>query len=84
MEANSSAMSVFIDSYNPKNLIKEPTCYKNPNKSSCIDLMLTNKLRNFKHSCVIEKSLSDFHRMSVTVMNATFEKLQPEVVNYRD
>ena len=28
--------------------------------------------------------MSDFHRMTATVMKATFEKLQPRVVNYRD
>ena len=84
LEANSITMSVFSDTYNLKNLIKEPTCYKNPNKPSCIDLMLTNKPRSFKHSCVIETGLSDFHRMTITVMKATFEKLQPRVVNYRD
>ena len=46
--------------------------------------MLTNKPRIFKHSCVIETGLPDFDRMTVTVMKATFEKLQPRVVNYRD
>ena len=46
--------------------------------------MLTNKPRSFKHSCAIETDLSDFHRMTVTVMKATFEKLQPRVVTYRD
>ena len=84
VEANNSAMSIFCDTYNLKNLIKEPTCYKSPNKPSCFYLTLTNKPRNFKHSCVIETGLSDFHRMTVTVMKATFEKLQPRVVNYRD
>ena len=75
VEANNSAMSVFSDTYNLKNLIKEPTCYKNPNKPSCTKIMLTNKPRSFKYSCVIETGLSDFHRMTVTVMKATFEKL---------
>ena len=46
--------------------------------------MLTNKTLSFKHSCVIETGLSDFHRMTVTVMKATFEKLQPRLVNYRE
>ena len=46
--------------------------------------MLANKPRSFKHSCVIETGLSDFHRKTVTVMKPTFEKLQPRVVNYRD
>ena len=84
MEANDSAISVFSDTYDLKSLIKEPTCYKNPNKHSCIDLILTNKPRSFQHSCVIETGLSDFQRMTVTVMKILFEKLQPRVVNYRD
>ena len=84
LEANSITMSVFSDTYNLKNLIKEPTCYKSPNKPSCIDLMLPNKPRSFRYSCVIETGLYDFDRMTVTVMKATFEKLQPRVVNYRD
>ena len=46
--------------------------------------MLANKPRSFKHSCIIEAGLSDFHRMTVMVMKATFEKLQPRVVNYRN
>ena len=46
--------------------------------------MLTKTLQSLKHSSVIETGLSDFHRMTATVMKATFEKLQPRVVNYRD
>ena len=32
----------------------------------------------------METGLSDFHRMTATVMKGIFEKLQPRVVNYRD
>ena len=39
VEANNSAMSIFCDTYNLKNLIKESTCYKNLNKPTCVDLM---------------------------------------------
>ena len=84
VEANDSAISVLSDTYDLKNLIKEPTCYKNPNKPSCIDLILTNKPQSFQHSYLIETGLSDFHKMTVTVMKTFFEKLQPRVVNYRD
>ena len=84
MEANDSAISVFSDTYDLKSPIKEPTCYKNPNKISCIDLILTNKPRSFQHSCVIKIGLSDVHRMTVTVVKTFFEKLQPRVVKYRD
>ena len=45
--------------------------------------MLTNKPRSFKHSCVIETGLSDFHRMTVMGMKAIFEKHQPREVNCR-
>ena len=72
VEANDSAVSVFSDTYDLKSLIKEPTYYKNPNKPSCIDLILTNKLQNFQHSCVIETGLSDFHKMGFTVMKTFF------------
>ena len=75
MEINDSAISVFSDSYDLENLIKEPTCYKNPNKPFCLDLILTNKPRSFQHSCVIETGLSNFHKMTVTVMKTFFEKL---------
>ena len=83
VQVNDSAVSVFSDSYDLKSLNKEPTCYKDPNKPSCIDLILTNKPRSFQHSCVVETGLSDFHK-TVTVMKTFFEKLQPRVVNYRD
>ena len=80
MEANDSAMSV----YNLINLIKEPAFHKKPSKPSCIDLILTNKPQRFKYSCVIKAGLSNFHRMTIMIMKATFEKLQPRVVNYTD
>ena len=50
VEANDSAISVFSDTYDLKSLTKEPTCYKNSNKPSCIDLILTNKPRSFQLS----------------------------------
>ena len=34
----------FCDLYNFKNLIKEPTCFKNPVNPTCIDFMLTKLL----------------------------------------
>ena len=40
-EPTESAMGEFMNIYNLKNLIKGPTSYKNPDKPSCIDLILT-------------------------------------------
>ena len=72
------------DLYNFKNLIKEPTCFKNPVNTTGLDLMLTNSYRSFQNSCAIETGLSDFHRMVVTVMKAYFQKQKPKVVTHRD
>ena len=79
-EAN---MQSFCESYNLKSLIKQPTCYKSPDKPTCIDLLLTNVSRMFHSTCVIETGLSDFHLMTVTVMRKTFKKLSPRIISYR-
>ena len=63
-------------------MINRPTCYKNPEKSSCIDLILTNCPRSFQNSCTIETGLSDFHKLVVTVTKTTYKKSQPKIINY--
>ena len=65
-------------------MINKPTCYKNPDRPSCIDLILTNCPRSFQNSCVIETGQSDFHKMAVTVIKTTYRKLEPRIVHYRD
>ena len=83
-EVPQTSMKVFCDSYEFKNLIKDATCYKNPENPSCIDLILTNNPNSFQNSGVIETGLSDFHKMTVTVMKTTFEKLKPNIIHYWD
>ena len=39
---NEQYMQSFCETYDLKSLIKQPTCYKNPNSPICIDLILTN------------------------------------------
>ena len=46
--------------------------------------MLTNHPRSFQNSLAIDTDLSDFHRITVTVMKAYSPKLHPKLVNYRD
>ena len=41
-EPTESAVRDFCQIYGCKNLIKDNTCFKNPEKSSCIDLLITN------------------------------------------
>ena len=79
-----SHMETFCESYGLKNLIKVPTCYKNPQNPSGIDLILTNSPLSFQSSGVVETGLSDFHKMNATVMKTTFQKLDPKIIHYRD
>ena len=76
-------MKFFCEAYNLTNLIKQPTCYKNPDNPACTDLILTNVSRPFQSSCVIETRLSGFHLLALTIMRKTFKKQRPRINNYR-
>ena len=60
-----SSIKIFCSNFNLTSMINKPTCYKNPDKPTCTDLILTNCPRSFQNSCVIETGLSDFHKMIV-------------------
>ena len=72
VEKENRDMEKFCKNDNLKSLIRVPTCYKNPKKPSCIDLILTNSQRSFQSSCATENGLSNLPRMTVTVMKASF------------
>ena len=67
-----------------KSLIKEPTCFKNPGKPTCIDLILTNRPNLFQHSSTFGTGLSDFHLLTVPEFKMRFQKLKPKIIAYRD
>ena len=46
-EPHNAYLEDFCLNYSLSNLIKEPTCFKNPENPSCIDLMLTNFPKKF-------------------------------------
>ena len=83
-EVNDKFMRNFCESYNLSSLIKESTCYKNPENPSSIDLILTNSSHSFQCSSVVETGLSDFRKMIVTVMKTTFQRIPAKIRNYRD
>ena len=83
-EINEVIMKEFCDSYNLKNLINEPTCFKSLLHPSSIDLILTNRPKQFKDSKVIETGLSDHHKMTTTVLKTFFQKQSPLIIKYRD
>ena len=70
--------------YNLKSSVKQKTCFKNSDNLSCIGLILTNSPRSFQDSSVFETGLSDFHKLTTTVLKQYFPKPKPKIVNYRD
>ena len=76
-EDGEEAMQIFCDTYDFKNLVNVPTCYKNPNNPSCIDLILTNKAKSFCNTLVIE---TGHHKMTVTVTKSYLPKTKPKSV----
>ena len=64
--------------------MKEPTCFKNVENPSCIDLILTNKPLCFQNTMVMETGLSDFHKFTISTMKFNFHKQKPIIVKYRN
>ena len=60
-----------------------PTCFKNPEHPSCVDLVFTNPSNRFQSTCVNEAGSTDFHKMAVAVVKASFKKLNPKYLIYR-
>ena len=78
-EPTDTALSNFCEIYNLKDLIKDKTCFKNPSKPICTDLIITNRPKCFQNSMVIETGLSDLHKMCITVMKMYHSKQKPTI-----
>ena len=75
-------MKNFRSSYGLHSPTKQPTCYKNPEISSCIDLILTNKAKSFQSTWALGTGSSDCYKMTISVIKMHFRKL-PQVISYR-
>ena len=64
-------MNEFCDTYNLKNLVTASTCFKNAHNPTLINLILTNKPKCFYSSMCIETGISEFHKMTVCVLNVS-------------
>ena len=62
-EFSEPCLNDFCEICNLKNLVKEPTCYKNPENLFCIDLFLSNRPRTFQCTTTIEADISNFHKL---------------------
>ena len=70
------------ETFNLKNLINEPTCFKSQNLS-IIDLILTNHRSSFMKTAVPETGISDHHKMVFSILKHTFAKGSPKAICYR-
>ena len=76
-DSSNNFVDSFFRSYSLKSLIKTPASFKNPDNSTCIDLILTSRQKSFQNSNIIETELSDFHKLTVTVLKVTFRNCSP-------
>ena len=83
-EISNSFLEKFCTSYNLKSLIIEPTCFKSVDNSSCIDLVLTNHPKCFQNSGIYETGVSDFHRLTFTVLKKKFSNRELSNIEITD
>lgn len=90
ISVDDTCMESFSESYRFKSLSKDLACFKNLEKVSSLDLVLTNSPYSFLNSFVVESGLSDFQKM-VSIMKTIFQKLKPyslknvrKIDHYRD
>ena len=61
-----------------------PTCFKNRNNLSCINLLLTNFKPTFMKTNILETGISDHHKVISTIMKLHFTRESPKTKYYRD
>ena len=84
---NEPEENTFLNTYHLKNIVKQKICFKNPDRPSCIDLILTKSYRSFQvpyRTCTVETGLSDFYKLVVTVLKLYFPKQRPNIQTFRD
>ena len=62
----------FCDIFGLQNLIKSSTC-ESKASSTLIDVILTNRVRSFRHSKTFEIGISDFHKLVMTSFRSTYQ-----------
>ena len=67
-------------SKNSKHLVRQKTCFKNPENPYCIDLFITNSTGSFQNKTTLASDLSDVHKMILTVLKTTFQKVKPNKI----
>ena len=80
-EISNSHVDPFCAIYHLKSLIKEPTCYKNPDTPAYIDLIIISPTQ-FQVTLALETGLSDFHKMTVAAFKSQFRHQKSKMISY--
>ncbi len=72
----------FMALFDLTNIVKEKTC-KTRDHESLIDVILTNKSNYFMYTKTLELGVSDFHKMSITILKSQVARLKPKIIKYR-
>ena len=84
MTIENPLLNHFLDIFDLSSLITEPTCFKSDSNPSCIDLILTNSKNHFMKSSTFETGISDFHKLTTTIMKLHYVKSNKRTLYYRD
>ena len=71
-----------MDAFCLENLIKEPTCFKST-VPTAIDLIVTNQKSLFMKSSAYDSGLSDFYKLTTTILRKSITKGNPRNILYR-
>ena len=84
VEDTEPSLSEFLEQYEAKNIIKNKTCIKNPDRPTCIDLFLANNPHHFQNTMTKSTGFFDFHKMIIMVLKSLFIKFKAREMYYRD
>ena len=80
---NSHSLSTVFESYNLKNIVTEPTCFKSTSNPSLLDPIVTNcprRLSAHLNSCI---GVSDFHNIVCAATKMKCPRFIPQLIKYR-
>ena len=84
VEVTEASIQEFRESYFLENMVKNTTCSKNSAKTTCIDMIITNKPGIFQDAKTYETDLSEFHKLVAGTMKLGYRKRPSRVIKYRD
>ena len=79
-EISEDVLMDFCDICNLKNLVKDPTCFKNVENPSCIALISTNRPKSFQKLLWRKLDYQTFTKWLLRFLKSYFKKRRPKIV----